>query len=106
MKLKTKAQMTGRELCDLEGVIFPYLADMDKNDQDKAKKAAVNMVNDNWEFILSACYLNDDGTMIEDTEVPARMMILQDFDKIIGFVMGSDEKKPEGETTPRPIKRR
>lgn len=106
MKLKTKAQMTGRELCDLEGVIFPYLADMDKEDQGKVKKAAVEMVNDNWETILTACYLNDDGTVITDTEVPARMMILQDFDKIIGFVMGSDEKKPEGVAAPRPIKRR
>jgi hypothetical protein len=106
MKLKTKAQMTGRELCDLEGVFFPYLADMDKEDQNKAKKAAVEMVNDNWEFILSACYLNDDGTVITNTEVPARLMILHDFDKIIGFVMGSDEKKTEGATAPRPIKRR
>jgi hypothetical protein len=106
MKLKTKAQMTGRELCNLEGVIFPYLADMDKEDQNKAKKAAFNMVNDNWEFILSACYLNDDGSVITNTEVPTRFMILQDFDKIIGFVMGGDEKKPEGGKAPQQIKRR
>jgi hypothetical protein len=106
MILKTKAQMTGRELCDLEGVIFPYIADMDKADQSKARKAAVDMVNDNWELILSSCYLNDDGTVIEDTEVPARMMILQDFDKIIGFVMGTAEKKPEGGKAPQRIKKR
>lgn len=105
MKLKTKNQMTGRELCDLEGVIFPYLADMDKSDQTKAQKAAVEMVNENWEAILTACYVNDDGSKITDTNIPARMTILQDFDKIIGFVLGNDQEKTETKK-PQQIKRR
>lgn len=95
MKLKSKSQLTGRELCDLEGIIFNYIADINPNDAEKSKKEAVQMVNENWEDILIACYTNADGSAITDTNVPARMMILQDFDKIIGFVLDRSEDKKE-----------
>ena len=106
MKLKTKAQMNGKELCELEGVIFPYLADMDGGDTSANKKAAINMVNDNRETILRTCYLNDDGTEITDFDIPSRMTIMQDFEKILGFVLGDAAKKPEGAKAPQQIKKR
>jgi len=101
MKLKSKNNMTGKELCDLEGIIFPMLS---KYPELSSKDMSVmqEFISENGEDIVKICYVSDNGNAIAAIEEPYRMKLLQDFQEIIGFIMDVEEKeegKPQKTTT-------
>ena len=93
MKLKSKNQMTGKELCDLEGIIFPMLSQFPELSK-KDVKVISDFVTDNGEEIVKLCYVSDNGNAIQNVDEPYRMKLLEDFQEIISFIMdtGADDE--------------
>ena len=104
MILKEKSQMTGKELCDIEGLIFPIIADAEEN-QESQKKAFIKLINDNGIEIVKLCYTKDDGSKIEEVNEKYRFQIMQDFPHIMEFVFETP-KEQEGKPQVQRIKKR
>ena len=107
MKLKSKNQMTGKELCDLEGIIFPMLSQFPELSI-KDIKVMSDFIADNGEEIIKLCYVSDNGNAIQSVDEPYRMKLLEDFQNIINFIMDTgadDEGKPEKKVTKIDTKR-
>jgi hypothetical protein len=108
MKLKQKSQMTGRELCDLEGYIFPILASFDEANQEAQKKAFLDLVKTDGEEITKLCYTKDDGAKLEEINEAYRFTLMTDLPNILSFIMKTEEQetgKPQTKTRKIPIKR-
>lgn len=104
MILKQKSQMTGQELSEIEGYIFPIIAEADE-DHASQKKAFINLIKDNGEEIAKLCYTNDDGSKMEEIANKYRFQIMQDFPSIMQFVFETP-KEDSGKPQPQKIKRR
>jgi len=108
MKLKQKAQMTGRELCDLEGYIFPILAGFEEDNEQEQKKVFLELINTDGEELVKLCYTKDDDSKIEEVNEAYRFTLMTDLPNILGFIMNTDEVaagKPQTKTKKIPIKR-
>ena len=99
MILKQKSQMTGRELCDVEGLIFPIIAKADET-QKAQKDAFVELINNDGEQLVKLCYTNDDGSKIEQVNEKYRFQIMQDFPHIMEFVFETP-KEAKGSGKPQ-----
>jgi hypothetical protein len=108
MKLKQKLHMTGRELCDLEGYIFPILASFDESNEENQKKAFLDLIKSDGEELVKLCYSKDDGSKLEEINEAYRFTLMTDLPNILGFIMNTDEVtagKPQTKTKKIPIKR-
>lgn len=101
MKLKNKSEMTGRQLCDLEEIVFPILLKIEGENPDPDLLSG--LIQKNGDKIVKLCYTLDNGSMIEEINEPYRMQLLQDFPNIFNFIF---EEKSSGkqEQTPAPMK--
>ena len=105
MILKQKSQMTGKELCDIEGLIFPIIADSEEN-KESQKKAFIGLIKDNGTEIVKLCYTKDDGSKIEEINEEYRFKVMQDFPRIMEFVFEIPKEQDEGKPQPQRIKKR
>lgn len=103
MILKNKSEMTGRDLCDVEGLLFPLLASADNSTGAIEKKVVMDFVSDHGEELVYLCYTNDDGSPIEEINGAYRIRLLEDFAHITNFFMETEEKKPERPKTARKV---
>ena len=108
MKLKNKSQMTGRELCDLEGYVFPILSSFGE-DADSQKKAFLELIKNDGENVVKLCYTKDDGSKLEEINETYRFALMTDMPNILSFILDIDgqqeEGKPQVKSTPRKIRR-
>ena len=89
MKLREKAQLTGKELCDLEGIVFPVMAGLNENSTDKEKQEAlVGMVSRRGKDIVKLCYLDEYNHKFDKVEMPYRIVLTEDMPKIIEYIFG------------------
>lgn len=115
MKLKDKSKLTGKELCEIEGILFPLmmkrdnlLASLNPNDKESQSKIAetgMSLINgliiDHGIEIVKLCYVDDNGNEIKEVNFPFRMKLLEDMEKITAFIF---EEKSEGKSEKTPIK--
>ena len=108
MKLKNKSQMTGRELCDLEGYVFPILSSFGE-DANSQKKAFLELIKNDGENVVKLCYTKNDGSKLEEINEVYRFTLMKDMPNILGFILDTDgqqeEGKPQVKSTPRKIRR-
>jgi hypothetical protein len=106
MKLKTKSQMTNRELCDIEGLIFPIIAEADGSVSNQ-KKAFIDLITTSGEELVKLCYTSDNGSKLEEVNEKYRFTLMQDFPIIMSFVFEEISETPtEGKPQPQRIKKR
>lgn len=111
MILKQKSQMTGRELCDLEGLIFPIISLLDENKDKKQmakaqKDAFVDLISKDGQELVKLCYTSDDGLKIEEVAEQYRFRLMQDFPHIMAFVFETTQDEKPGKPTRQNIKKR
>ena len=97
MKLRDKSQLTGKELCDLEGIVFPVMAGLSENSTDKEKQEAlIGMVAKRGKDIVKLCYLDEHNHKFDKVEIPYRMKLTNDMPKIIEYIFGKESGEDNG----------
>lgn len=104
MKLKQKSQMTGRELCDLEGIIFDVILDGGQT-REAQMESFMKIIKTNGEEIVKLCYTKEDGAKIEEVNEPYRRKMLEDFPYIMEFIFETPKGDEAGKPKAQRIKR-
>ena len=103
MLLKNKGQMTGRELCDVEGLLFPLLANANDKTGAIDKKVIMEFVTNSGEELALLCYTNNDGSKMTEINGAYRIKLRENFQHITEFFMEVEEKKPTRQKTARKV---
>lgn len=94
MKLQDKEKLTGKELCDLEGIIFPVMASLDETSDKKDKQEAlIGIVSRRGKDIVKLCYLDENNHRIEKVEFQYRMRLINDLPIIMSYVFGEQKNE-------------
>jgi hypothetical protein len=109
MVFKGIENLTGKELCEIEGMIFPYIAKMNENDPMEVKKdATIEIAITHGEKIAYICYTDDKGNpLTDDTIEPYRMRVMEEvFPEVMIKLFGGDSDKGKPKPTAKRIPKR
>jgi len=108
MIFKGIENLTGRELCDIEDMLFPYISKISEDNTDEQKKEmAVQIVTDHGIELLNICYTDDEGNDLTDETIqPYKMLILTEvipaaITKLFGGDTEQGKPKPRVKAIPK-----